>query len=218
LPKATQILTDIADFTLSGNGLVAFLIVLIILLINIGLPWIRGIYRKIPRKINNPPFIIRVGDFIKWHMPVFHWFEFNYSIMRVTGLIRIAINAGCPVNDAIKRAEDLDLNNCFRKRLTRWVTRVEQGQNISAAARDTGMGNSIAWAFDDKINAGNTPEILEMLEVFYRTSYNFKANLLRAIGLPCVILLLSVMVGFIVYAMYAPLVTIITFLTETAMP
>ncbi|MCF7954901.1 MAG: type II secretion system F family protein [Phycisphaerae bacterium] len=218
LPRATQILIGIADFTLSGNGVIAVLIVLTLLLLNIGVPWIRAVYRKMPRKTNNPALIIRVGDFIKWRLPILHWFEFNYSIMRVAGFLRVSLNSGCPVNDSIKNAEDLDLNNCFRKRLSRWLTRVEQGQNVSAAALDTGMGNSLAWAFDDKVNAGNTPEILGMLEKFYRSNFNFKANVVRAICFPITILLLSSVVGFIAYAMFMPIVTIITFLTETALP
>jgi len=218
LPQATQILIEIADFTLSGNGVIAILIVLTLLFLNIGMPWIRGIYRKTPRKPQNPPFIIRVGDFIKWHLPIFHWFEFNYSIMRLAGFLRVSLSSGCPVNESIRNAEDLDLNNCFRKRLSRWLTRVQQGQNISAAALDTGMGNSLAWAFDDKVNAGNTPEILGMLEKFYRSNCNFKANVIRAISFPIMILLLSAMVGFIAFGMFMPIVSIITFLTETAMP
>ncbi|MBW8015014.1 MAG: hypothetical protein FVQ82_02430 [Planctomycetes bacterium] len=218
MPRSTLILIDIADYLISGNGIIALLILLVLIFLNIGLPWIRGFYRKFPRKVNNPAFIIRLGDFFKWHLPILHWFEFNYSIMRVTGLLRVSLKSGCPVNDAIRNAGDLDLNNCFRKRLSRWLTRVEQGQNISAAALDTGMGNSLAWAFDDRVNAGNTPEILGMLEKFYRASYNFKANVVRAIAFPCTILLLGAMVGFIVYAMFVPMVSIITHLTETALP
>ncbi len=218
LPRSTEILIEISDFCCSGNGIVVIAIFALIISVNAGLPWIREVYRNSQRKINNPGLITRTGDFIKWHLPILHWFEFNYSIMRVAGLVRVSLAAGCPVNDSIRRAENLDLNNCFRKRLSRWALKVEQGQNVSAAALDTGMGNSLAWAFDEKINAGNTPEILGMLEKFYRSSYNFKVNLVRAIGLPFIIVLLSAMVGFIVFAMFSPLVSIITYFTETALP
>lgn len=218
LPRPTLILVNIADFLMSANGIYAVLIVLVLIFFNVRQPWIRAFCRKFPRHVNNPALIIRLGDFLKWHLPILHWFEFNYSIMRVTGLLRVALNAGCPVNDAIRRAEDLDLNNCFRKRLSRWLTRVEQGQNVSAAAIDTGMGNSLAWAFDQNVNAGNTPEILGMLEKFYRASYNFKANIIRAVSFPCIMLLLGAMVGFIVYAMFLPIIQLITILTEAAIP
>jgi len=72
------------------------------------------------------------------------------------------------------------------------------------------MGNSIAWAFDESINAGNTPRLLGMLEKFYRSNYNFKANILRSIGFPAMVILLSIMVAIIAFGMFMPIIAIIT--------
>ena len=56
------------------------------------------------------------------------------------------------------------------------------------------------------------------MESFYRTNYNYAANLARYIFWPCTTILLAAMVGFIVYAMFAPLVGMLEFTVESTMP
>ena len=76
----------------------------------------------------------------------------------------------------------------------------------------------MAWAFDEKVNQGNTLPILEMLESFYRTNYNYYVNLARFILWPCVTLLMGAIVGFIILAIFLPGVQIITRLMDMVHP
>ena len=159
-----------------------------------------------------------MGDFVKWHLPVLHWFEKNYSMVQTVELLRLSLNAGCTVNNAIANTLDLDVNNSFRKRLQKWLTRVEAGDNIAAAAKKSGLGSTLAWAFDDKVNQGNTLFILETLESFYRSNYSYYVNLARFIIWPCVTVAMGVMVGFVVFAIFSPGVAIIHNLVELVYP
>jgi type II secretory pathway component PulF len=159
-----------------------------------------------------------MGDFVKWHLPVLQSFEKNYSLVQVVEVLRLSLNAGCTVNEAVKNTLGLDVNNCFKKRLRKWLNKVERGDNIAAAIRQSGLGSPLAWAFDEKVNQGNTLMILETLESFYRSNYSYAVNLARFIIWPCVILVMGAIVGFVVYAIFSPSVLIIESLSGKVLP
>lgn len=210
LPTATQILLHITLYW-RLIGLIFALIIFVIV------P--TSIYTNLrPRRPNKPYLLSRMGDFIKWHMPILRWFERNYSMVQTVEFLRLSLNAGCTVDDAIANTLNLDVNNCFRKRLQKWLKKVEAGDNIAVAAKESGLGSTLAWAFDDKINQGNTLAILDSLESFYRSNYGYYINLARLIMWPCVIISIGAMVGFVVYAIFSPGVAIIHNLAETVYP
>ncbi len=215
LPAATRFLSSIANFIAYQYGwlfgLVFALIVLMVIPVSIYI-------RFRPRWPDKPYLLSRIGDFIKWHLPILHWFEKNYSRVQVVELLRLSLNAGCTVNDAIANTLGLDVNNCFRKRLKRWLVKVEAGENIAASAKKAGLGSALAWAFNEQINQGNTLAILDTLEFFYRSNYSYRVNLARYIMLPCVTLIMGMMVGFVVYAIFSPGVMIIHYLAELVTP
>ncbi len=215
LPTSTRFLMWITSFIHYGYG---WLVCLVLGLVVLGLIAVSIRVRFRPRRPENPYLVSRIGDFLKWHLPVLHWFERNYSLVQVTELLRLSLNAGCTVNGAIANTLNLDVNNCFRKRLRRWLTKVEAGENIADAARESGLGNTLAWAFDQRVNPGSTLTVLEMLESFYRTNYSYRVNLARFIMWPCVTIIMGLVVGFVVYAFFSPLIWIINEMTNLVYP
>ena len=139
-------------------------------------------------------------------------------MVQTVELLRLSLNAGCTVNDAIANTLDLDVNNSFRKRLQKWLAKVEAGDNIAAAAKESGLGSTLAWAFDDKVNQGNTISILETLESFYRSNYSYYVNLARFIMWPCVTIIMGIMVGFVVFAIFSPGIAVIRNMVELVYP
>ncbi len=212
LPVASRLLIRISDFILNKYGwVVSFLPIAAIIALFSYLKFLR-------RSPHDPRLLSRIGDFIKWRLPLFHGFEKSFSMVQVTEMLRLSLNAGCTVNDAIGKTLYLDINNCVRKRIERWLERVEAGENISDAARKCRLPRPLAWAFDDRVNQGNTPTILETLESMYRSHYNYKTNLARAVLSPCITLVLAATVGFVVYAIYAIPVAIIHNVADTVYP
>ena len=84
-------------------------------------------------------------------------------------------------------------------------------EDISDAALKSGIGKSLAWAFDHNVNKGNTPETLDMLEEFHRNNYNYRVNIARSIFWPFMIVAMGCMVGYIVYALFLPMVSMISY-------
>ena len=171
-----------------------------------------------PRRPNKPYLISRIGDFIKWHLPILHWFENNYSIVQVVELLRLSLKAGSTVDESIANSLNLDVNNCFRKRLRKWLAKVQAGGDISAAAKESGVGNSLAWAFDQQENQDSTLSVLETLESLHRSNYSYRANLVMFMMAPSITIIMGAMVGFVAYAMFSPMVAIITYLANSVMP
>ena len=68
------------------------------------------------------------------------------------------------------------------------------------------------------MNQGNTPAILESLESFYRSNYSYITNLARFIFWPCVTIVMGLLVGAVVYAMFAPLVAMIHYSVDATIP
>jgi type II secretory pathway component PulF len=139
-------------------------------------------------------------------------------MIQMVEMLRLSLNAGCTVNEAIANTVDLDINTSFRDHIKEWLEKVEEGRNISESAENSNLGPAIAWAFDDKVNQGNTITILETLEAFYRTNYNYSINILRFILWPCTILCIGILVGIIAVAFFLPGIEIINNLTDQITP
>jgi type II secretory pathway component PulF len=210
LPFATRLLTRVTDYGLL-IGLAFAVILVVIVPISI-------LIKLRPRRPQKQYLLSRMGDFIKWYLPALHWFEKNYSMVQTVELLRLSLNAGCTVNNAIANTLDLDVNSYFRKRLQKWLKKVEAGDNIADSAKESGLGSTLAWAFDDKVNKGNTLSILETLESFYRSNYSYYVNLARFIMWPCVTIAMGAMVGFVVYAIFSPGIAVIHNMVELVYP
>ncbi|HEW79594.1 MAG TPA: hypothetical protein ENH34_06510 [Phycisphaerales bacterium] len=215
LPAATQFLMRSAGFVAYEIG--SLLLIAVVFIIFVVVPVsIRIKFR--PRRPDKPYLISRISDFVKWHLPVSHWFENNHSMIQVVEILRLSLNSGCTVNEAIANTLSLDVNNCFKERLRKWLVKVEAGNNISTAVKESKLGNSLAWAFDQQANQDGTLSILETLESFYRSNYSYRVNLARFIIGPCVIIIMGAMVGFVVYAIFSPVVAIINLMSNLVTP
>jgi type II secretory pathway component PulF len=213
LPVSMRILLSFTEIMVGGGWVIAILIITFPPLWGISV-FVRYRWRRSGR-LDKPP---QIAGFIKWHLPFVHWFELNYSLLKVVGLLKASLRAGCTVDRAIAGTLDLHINPRFRKRLSKWLSRVQAGENIASAARASRIPNAIAWAFDDKINKGNTLTILEMIEDFYRSNYNYKANMIRSAMCPTAVVLMGSVVGFVIYAMFASMVSMTSYMISNVTP
>ncbi|MBN1359721.1 MAG: type II secretion system F family protein [Sedimentisphaerales bacterium] len=199
LPAPTRVLIAITGLLVYDTHLWLLLVLspLVVLLI-----WLCG--HRGRRRPQEPHMFSLVGDFLKWHLPLLHWFEVNYSTLQTVELLKLSLRAGSPVDEAIAGTLELDVNHYFRKQLTCWHGRVQGGIDVAQAARDCGLGTALAWAFDTSAGAAHAPAVLDMLESFYRSNYSYRVNLARFILWPCAIVGLGLTVGFVVLAIFLP--------------
>jgi type IV pilus assembly protein PilC len=212
LPASTSALLSITGAIIHPRSAWGPFVVLVLIVAG---PVLYRLSRK--RRPENPYSHTWIIDSLKWVLPITHWFEKNRAMVQVVELLRLSLNAGRPVDEAIRSTLQLDVNVLFRSRLVCWLRRVERGENIAESARRCGLGAALAWAFDGGANS-NTPAVLEMLEAHYRSNYSYRVNLTRIILWPLGIIALGATVGFIVYAVFAPLVAVLRSLSGVIYP
>ena len=214
LHAATQSLLDFSNLIMNNQGINAALIFLLGLCVIFFIMYTR-FRRRDPEK---PRLLSRLGDRIKWLTPVLHWFEVTFGNLSLVQSLRVGLTAGYPVNTILRNTLGLDVNVCYQNRIKKWLNRIETGDDIAQSARDCGLDKKLAWAFDDKINKGNTPQILEGLEELYRCQYNYRKNVLVAASEPLMILCLGTAVGYVVYAMFMGVFSTITVTLQYTIP
>ncbi|MCH8193713.1 MAG: type II secretion system F family protein [Planctomycetes bacterium] len=207
LPLVTRLLlacgTDFRDYF---PGLAAVLLILY-------LCW-RVLRWAYPRDGGASGFVNLAVDVLRWHTPILHWFEYHFNMIQLTETLRMSLTAGCTVDKAIANCLDLDLNRWFKRRVVQWLSRTEAGEDVAEAARQCRLAHPLAWAFDVKVNQGNTLNVLAVLERFYRSNYSYYIHLAKCTLTPTITLLLAAVVGFIVLAIFTPGVAIISGMTD----
>jgi type II secretory pathway component PulF len=204
LPESTKFLVQLSDAIAFEYGWVTLLVILASFVF-----WVvYMIMRFKPRRPERPRLFSRIGDFIRWNLPIIHWFENNYSNLQVAEVLRISFNGGNTIDQAIRNALTIDVNCRYRAKLKKWLKLVEAGENPAQSLMRVGLSKSLALAFDH--NQDNTVNVLEMLESVYRTNYSFRVNLTKFIMLPCTTLMLGGVVAFVMYSVFAAIVKIIT--------
>jgi len=89
LPAATRFLIETTKFFAYEYALLIWPLFILSVIVIITV----SIYSKFrPRRPDKPYLLSRMGDFTKWHLPVLHNFEKNYSLVHVVELLRLSLN------------------------------------------------------------------------------------------------------------------------------
>lgn len=229
LPTFTEVLHDMSDGESGLPGSTRFLVkiarevsspavvLVIVLLLVLGL--ISGGYAyNCPRRPDRPRLLSRLGDWVRWHTPGVRHFERLRSVQRTIQGLRVGLKSGYSFDTIVRHTLELDVNWCYQMKLRRWLGQIESGQPIADSAAACGVGHTLAWALDEKVNKGNTPELLAMLEEVYRNRYHYRLNIFHSILWPFVVVGMGGVVGFVIFAMFSAMVRMITVTMDYSMP
>lgn len=214
LPRATRSLLSFSNWLKGGHGSNILIILMTIICL-----WLFILYLRLRKRTPDAPrFLSRVGDWIKWHTPVLHWFEKTFGNLHLVQSLHVGLVAGYPVNTVLRNALALDVNRCYQKRLGKWLDKIEAGDDIAESAQAAGLDKTLAWAMDEKVNKHNAPAILESLEEVYRNNYNHRKNMLAMATSPLMVLGLGLTVGWVVYAIFIAMVSMLTTMLPSTIP
>ncbi|MGZ0657350.1 type II secretion system F family protein [Coraliomargarita sp. W4R53] len=199
LPGPTQIVVGLSNF-MRGN---------IILTVVIGVLAFFGLkfFVKTPigskmfnwLSINTP----KVGDLVR-----------KVNIARITRTFGTLLSSGVPILQSITITKDITGNKFYEDALTRIHDSVRDGESLAAPmARETVFPNMVTSMVDVGEETGELAEMLNRVADNYDEDVDNAVNGITSIIEPVMIVFLAVVVGFIVIALFLPIVEIIKQLT-----
>ena len=146
---------------------------------------------------------------ILWYLPVIGGIERDRGLGDACHLIEEALDAGVPLPEALREAADLRTNPMLRRKLERWASRVEAGDDVGDAAAAARLPTLLVGMFSSGQASGSLREAAGFLSRFYDERFSRLGALLQAAATPAVVLVLAVIVGWIVVGLFYPLVVLI---------
>jgi type IV pilus assembly protein PilC len=152
---------------------------------------------------------------LRWLFPVTRRIDFGFGMASAVRAIALAVRSGLPLDRAIDAADTVGLGNPLAPRLRSFMQKVRSGTRPHLAARESRLG-SVFVAGLSTIERGEAPEpVLDYAAEYYQSIGYRWWILLASVSTPAVTLFLAGIVGFVVYAMFIPLVTLIQSVSET---
>ena len=199
LPGPTQLVVGVSNFMREN-------IVLTIIILVIGF-FASKFFMKTPfgskmfnwLSINSP----KVGDLVR-----------KVNIARITRTFGTLLSSGVPILQSITITKDITGNKYYESALTRIHDSVRDGESLAAPmSRETVFPNMVTSMVDVGEETGELAEMLNRVADNYDEDVDNAVAGITSIIEPVMIVFLAVVVGFIVIALFLPIVEIIKQLT-----
>jgi type IV pilus assembly protein PilC len=149
--------------------------------------------------INTP----KVGDLVR-----------KVNIARITRTFGTLLSSGVPILQSITITKDITGNKFYESALTRVHDSVRDGESLAAPmSRETVFPNMVTSMVDVGEETGELAEMLNRVADNYDEDVDNAVAGITSIIEPVMIVFLAVVVGFIVIALFLPIVEIIKQLT-----
>lgn len=145
-------------------------------------------------------------DRLKLKMPVLGPVYVHYSLSRLTRTLATVLSGGIPLLEAIRISSGTLDNSFLRIKLEEVADSLEKGAGFSESLTNTGAFPSLALRM---IEAGETSgaleQVLDDIAEFYENDVDTKISVLTSSIEPALMVVMGLMIGFIVLAMYMPI-------------
>lgn len=149
------------------------------------------------------------GDTAFWFLPITHGVVRDRSLSDAFFLVHRLLLAGSTLVNAVRQAAALSINTVLRRRLRRFATRLEQGQEAGKAARGAKLPRFVATMLGGAERSAGALDATAFLARAYETRFSRSAELLRAAVWPALVLLLGVAVAWLALALFLPMIATI---------
>jgi type IV pilus assembly protein PilC len=153
-------------------------------------------------------------DLVAWYTPVARRLSVDHALAQVCQVLADSSRTAVPLPEALVHASALHINFKVREKLLRWRDALLQGNSPTLAAATAEMPPLIVGLlnpgeFPRASNPDNSVGVFEFLARYYRARFSRLLITLRAAYDPAVALILGLLVGFVVFALFSPLAALI---------
>lgn len=202
MPMMTQILINISKFTTSKQGA--------IILIGGGVGSIIAW-----KKFKSTKFGKRVYDKYKLKVPVFGKLSHNIAVARFTRTLGTLLSSGVPILQAMETVAGAVDNETFYETIMKCRARVREGDSIGDPLAKSGLfPPMVVQMVSIGEETGALDQMLGKVADFYEIEVEAQLQSLAAALEPLMIVVLGVIVGFIVIALFMPMIAMVSSLSK----
>lgn len=196
LPALTQALLNMSEWFKGNYGLNAVVVVFVPLLLILSL---KVICRFRPGRYSM--------DWLKLHIPIIRGIVYRTSVARWTRTLATLINAGVPLLDSLKIAQETAENQVYSAMLNRAHQSIRQGNTL---AYPLGQSNAVDELVVNMVEVGEETGDLDKMLLKIAGNFDEEADVmigsLMSLLEPIMIIVLGLIVGTIVLAIFLPMV------------
>jgi type IV pilus assembly protein PilC len=194
LPPSTQMLIDMSDY-IRGNGLL-IIGVLIAFIVAILL-----IYQTKPGRLTVDKMLLCI--------PVIGSMLVTGAMAQMTWALSILLRSGVTVFDALRITGNLMGNRVYIDKLHEASSRIMQGRDMASSLNHPRMPPLVTQMIAVGENTGSLDEVLQELGIYYEKLLEIAIKRMSAMIEPAMILVIGGMVGFVYYAFFQALFSLV---------
>jgi len=200
LPGVTRSLVTVSLWV-SQNGFVwvtavALLVIALYLLVR-------------PRRWGQPRLTSQLADYLRWHLPIARRLNIGRNMKAAYEIVRLGIRSGMDLAPAARLAGQTDLNVYLIRRFNNFADLLEQGDDIHQAAQAAGLGEISAISLTAGQRCGNFDAALRYLIDYHDALASRLAAVIRSLSVPLAVLVAASFAGWVVLALFMPLVALL---------
>lgn len=200
LPALTLVLMDMATWLKGRYGLNAVIIA--------SSPFLLVLIVRLVGQFSRGRFAI---DWLKLHLPVVHQLVYKTAVARWTRTLATLINAGVPILDALAITRQTAGNQVYAVMLDGSIRQIRQGGTFAGALQQSAAIDEIVV---NMVEVGEETGDLDKMLLKVADNFDEQADVLvgsmMSVLEPVMIIVLGMIVGTIVLAIFLPIIRIIT--------
>jgi len=167
--------------------------------------------------------LVRLGDggryatdMLKLKIPIIGMIISKTSVARFTRTLGTLISAGVPILDAINITKETSGNEVYARALTKVHDAIREGESMADPLRATKVCDAIVVnMIDVGEETGDLDKMLIKVADNYDSDVDVLVGSLISILEPVMVVVLGVIVGFIVVALFMPMISLIQGISST---
>lgn len=142
-------------------------------------------------------------------IPVLGKWMRDHQLGQACCLIALGLRAGLPLTQAVVQCCDVQYMPAMRRKLWRWASQMESGRSATDAASKAGLPDLLVNLLAGRESSTALADTMEFLASYHRTLYARRMSLLRSIGNPLLLLVISLFIGLQTYGLFAMMTKLI---------